>query len=56
MDPLPLVCNTQNCPLVTADGIVTYHDTHHLTTTYIATLSSAVERELEQTLRLPGQQ
>ena len=50
MDPLPLVCDAQICPLMTDGGIVTYHDTHHLTTRFTASLSSALTEELDKSL------
>jgi hypothetical protein len=34
VDPTQLVCRTENCAMVTADGIIKYRDSHHLTATY----------------------
>ena len=50
INTLPLLCNAQTCPLITDDGVVTLHDTHHLTESYAASLSTAFVIELERAL------
>jgi peptidoglycan/LPS O-acetylase OafA/YrhL len=52
MNPLPLLCDGNYCPLVTDSGVVTYHDEHHLTSTYTTTLSPALTRELSAVLNV----
>jgi len=34
VNPTPLVCVVDNCPMVTPNGIIKYRDSHHLTATY----------------------
>jgi hypothetical protein len=47
IDPVPWLCYGSRCPVVVGN-IIVYRDSHHITTTYAATL----ERQLEDLLHL----
>ncbi|GAB3873450.1 acyltransferase family protein [Terrabacter terrigena] len=47
IDPVPWLCYQSKCPVVVGN-IIVYRDSHHITTTYAATL----ERQLESRLHL----
>lgn len=42
VDPVPLVCPEDPCPVVTPEGVITYRDSHHLTRTFSLSLRSAI--------------
>jgi peptidoglycan/LPS O-acetylase OafA/YrhL len=45
LDPTPLVCPQDPCPVVTAEGLIKYRDRHHLTQRFATSLAEDFARE-----------
>jgi peptidoglycan/LPS O-acetylase OafA/YrhL len=48
VDPTPLVCSAQDCPMTTPTGMIKYRDRHHLTATFARSLAPGLDALLLQ--------
>ena len=53
IDPTSLVCPTDPCPVIDADGLIKYRDDNHLTKSFSAALGQGLGRLIQSSLDKP---